>query len=34
LSSPASLAVTGKLGRGAGPALRDTLGRAGLPAAG
>jgi hypothetical protein len=30
LSSPAALAVTGKLGRGAGQALRDTLHRAGL----
>jgi predicted Zn-dependent peptidase len=34
LSTPASLAVTGKLGRGAGQSLRDTLGRAGLLAAG
>jgi predicted Zn-dependent peptidase len=34
LSSPTSLAVTGKLGRGAGLALRETLGRAGLLAAG
>jgi predicted Zn-dependent peptidase len=32
LGLPAALAVTGKLGRGAGQALRDTLQRAGLPA--
>jgi predicted Zn-dependent peptidase len=34
LAAPAALAVTGRLGRGAGQALRDTLGRAGLLAAG
>ncbi len=34
LSSPAALAVTGKLGRGAGQSLRDTLHRAGLMADG
>jgi predicted Zn-dependent peptidase len=34
LAAPASLAVTGKLGRGAGQSLRETLGRAGLLADG